>query len=170
MKKLFAFYLTLITVCTFGQSQQTPTDEFSIVGIVPKELTFAIPTLEKMQATKIGDIVITNHMGDKKGTATNLSGIPIKTFFRDIDLKVESPKQLSEYYFVFVASDNYKVVYSWNEIFNTATGDNTYLVVEKDGKKLHEMEDRLLIITKTDFKTGRRFIKGLSKIIVQRVQ
>lgn len=170
MKKLFAFYFTLITVFSFSQSKQTPTDEFSIVGMVPKELTFNMASIEKMPATKIGDLVITNHLGEKKGTATNLSGIPIKTFFKDIDLKVESPKQMSEFFFVFVASDNYKVVYSWNEIFNTSTGDNTFLVVEKDGKKLGEMEDRLLIVTKTDYKTGRRFIKSLSKIIVQRVQ
>ena len=50
----------------------------------------------------------------------------------------------------------------------TSTGENTYIIVEKDNKKLSEMEDRIVVVTKTDFRTGRRFIKGLSKIIVQK--
>ena len=38
----------------------------------------------------------------------------------------------------------------------------------KDGKKLKDMEERILIITPTDFKTGRRHIKGLIMIVVGR--
>ena len=89
-----------------------------------------------------------------------LSGIPIKDLFETIQFNGSNPKLLSEYYLIFIASDGYKVVYSWNEIFNTPTGDNTYIIVEKDNKKLFDMEDGILLFTKTDFKTGRRFIKG----------
>jgi len=170
MKLVLTFVFTVFSTCIFSQNKPVPTDEFTISGAIKKEITFNVSSLEKMPSTKIGDVDITNHLGEKKGTATNLSGIPIKTLLKDIEFTVESPKQMSEFFFVFTATDNYKVVYSWNEIFNTATGDNIFLVTSKDGKKLSEMDDRLLTITKTDFKTGRRFVKGLNRILVQRVQ
>lgn len=112
---------------------------------------------------------ITNHMGEPRGTATKLTGILVRDLLNDLELTEQSPKLFSEFYLVFVAADNYRVVYSWNEIFNSPTGDNLYLVNSRDGKMLKDMEERILILTPTDFKTGRRHIKGLSKIIVERV-
>ena len=77
---------------------------------------------------------------------------------------------LSEYYFVFAASDGYKVVYSWNELFNTSVGESVYLVTEKDGKTITEMDDSILVVSTKDFKTGRRNVKGLASIAVMRVK
>ncbi|REG88590.1 hypothetical protein [Algoriphagus antarcticus] len=83
---------------------------------------------------------------------------------KDTMLDVESPNLLSELYFVLQASDGYKVVYSWNEIYNTSTGDNIYLVTQKEGNAISEMDNRILMICTSEFKTGRRNVKGLNKI------
>jgi hypothetical protein len=77
---------------------------------------------------------------------------------------------LSECYFVFIASDGYKVVYSWNEIFNTKNGQGIYVIVERDGKKIDQIEDRISVFSKADLMTGRRYVKGLSRIIVKRAE
>jgi len=156
------------TVC--AQKDIKPSDEFVISGQIGHELKFTIADLEKMPSKKIDDIVITNHLGEAKGTAKNLKAITLKNLLEKIEFKSESPKVLSEFFLTFIATDNYKVVYSWNEIFNTSTGDNIYLITEKDGKKLSEMTDRILVITSSDQKTGRRNIKGLAKIVVSRAQ
>ena len=87
-----------------------------------------------------------------------------------MELNEESPKRFSEFFLTFIAIDNYKVVYSWNEIFNSPIGDNIYLITSRDGKQLKDMDERILILTPIDFKTGRRHIKGLSKIVVERVE
>ncbi|MBX2897892.1 MAG: hypothetical protein KF763_20790 [Cyclobacteriaceae bacterium] len=125
--------------------------------------------IEKYPTKTIGDVVITNHLGEPRGTAEQLTGVLVKDLLKDLELKEESPKRFSEFYLTFVAVDNYKVVYSWNEIFNSSTGDNLFLITSRDGKKLKDMDERILILTPTDFKTGRRHIKGLSKILVERV-
>ncbi|HEX7415299.1 MAG TPA: hypothetical protein VF411_14745 [Bacteroidia bacterium] len=39
-------------------------------------------------------------------------------------------------------------------MFNSETDNNLYIIKEKDGKKLTELEDRILTITTTDFKQG----------------
>jgi hypothetical protein len=86
-----------------------------------------------------------------------------------MELKEESPKLFSEFFLTFIAVDNYKAVYSRNEIFNLPTGDNLCVITSRDGKKTKDMDEKILILTPTDFKTGRRHIKGLSKIMVDRV-
>jgi hypothetical protein len=69
-----------------------------------------------------------------------------------------------------VASDNYKVVFSWNELFNTRTGETVYVLTEVDGKPASSTNDRITLVSASDMATGRRFVKGLDKIIVERVK
>ncbi|SFB68785.1 hypothetical protein SAMN04487891_101408 [Flagellimonas taeanensis] len=126
--------------------------------------------IEKHPSKPIGDVVITNHMGEPRGTAKQLKGILVKELLDDMELQEESPKRFSEFYLTFVAIDNYKVVYSWNEIFNSPTGDQLFVITSRDGKDIKDMPESILILTPTDFKTGRRHINGLSKILVERVK
>jgi hypothetical protein len=171
MKNNIFYILFLCAFTAFGQKKDVPpTNEFMVVGQVETEVKYSITDLEKMESKPIENLVITNHSGEKRGAIKELKGIPIKTVLSSVKFKSDSPKTLSEFYFTFIASDGYKVVYSWNELYNTSTGDNVYLVTEKEGQKLKEMNDRILIVTTTDFKTGRRHIKGLSKIVVGRVE
>ena len=74
------------------------------------------------------------------------------------------------FYFVFIASDGYRVVFSWNEIYNTETGNNFFIVTEMEGKKLYDVDQRIIFISTADLKTGRRYIKGLEKIEVRQLE
>ncbi len=170
MKKLTYIVLILSTLTCWSQKEIKPTDGFTVEGRIKQEMRFNISDLDKFPVKKMEDVVITNHLGEKKGVAKDLKGILLKDILDKVEFNVESPKLLSEFFMTLVASDGYKVVYSWNEIFNTATGDNIYLITEKEGRRVNDMDDRILVITTTDFKTGRRNIKGLSKIIVGRVE
>ena len=169
MKQLITILVLLqLSFSAWCQKADLTTNEFLVAGEINKELKITLADIEKYPAKIIGDVIITNHLGEPRGTAKQLSGILLKELLKDIELKAESPKKYSEFYLTFVAIDNYKVVYSWNEIFNSPTGDNLFLITARDGKKIREMEERILILTPTDFKTGRRHIKGLSKIVVNR--
>lgn len=170
MHKILTTLFLFSSFLASAQKEIKPTEDFVITGQVKQEQRFTLVDLEKMPTKNIDDVVITNHLGEKKGTAKNMKAFLLKDILSKIEFKTENPKTLSEFYFTFIASDNYKVVYSWNEIFNTATGDNIYLITEKEGKKLSEMSERILVITTTDFKTGRRNIKGLNKIVIGRVE
>jgi len=123
-----------------------------------------------MPEMEIGSLNITNHTGEKRGTASDMKGVLVKDVLQGVKFKTETPRQSSEFYLTFVASDGYKAVFSWNEIFNSPTGDHLYLITEKAGKKIGEMDDRILLVTTSDFKTGRRHIKALSRIVVGRVE
>ncbi|HWA32860.1 MAG TPA: hypothetical protein VG737_01960, partial [Cyclobacteriaceae bacterium] len=86
------------------------------------------------------------------------------------EINAESPRVLSEYYFACKANDNYTVVYSWNEIYNTATGDSAYIITEKNGKDAASMDDSILMISPKDRMTGRRHVKALASIEVKRAK
>jgi len=165
---VFVVFVLFVFTC-YGQPKVNSTDALTISGKVKKEIVINLTDLQTYESKKIPDVIITNHLGEPKGTSKNLKGILLKDILVKIEFVVESPKVLSEFYFTCIASDGYKVVFSWNEIFNTATGDNIYIITAKDGKELKDMDDRMLIISTTDFKTGRRNVKGLAKIIVDRV-
>jgi len=170
MKNLLASLFILFPASLFAQGQIKVTSSFTVSGEVFSPLTVSVMDLKKWKEVAIGDLVITNHSGEKKSEAKGLKGIPLKDILQTVEIKSENPKVLSEYYFVFTASDGYKVVYSWNELFNTSVGESVYLVTEKNGKSIIEMDDSILVVSTKDFKTGRRNVKGLSSIAVMRVK
>ncbi|MCR9228497.1 MAG: molybdopterin-binding protein [Flavobacteriaceae bacterium] len=169
MKKPTTLIILLICIPIWGQTSKT-TDEILVTGLLEKELKFSLDDILKYPSNTIGEVAITNHMGEPRGTAKQLTGVLVKDLLENMELKEESPKRFSEFYLTFVAIDDYKVVYSWNEIFNSPTGEHLFLITSRDGNELKDMPERILVLTPTDFKTGRRHIKGLSRIIVERVK
>jgi hypothetical protein len=159
----------LISLITFGQRKINPTDTLKIFGKLKSELTFTTLDLDTFRSQTINDIILSNNHGETKKTLKGMKGFLLKDLFAKADFQTEKPRDLNEFYFVFIASDNYKAVFSWNEIFNTATGNNLYVITEQDGKRIKEMNERILVVSTTDFITGRRYIKGLKSIMVKRV-
>jgi hypothetical protein len=154
----------------FAQKEMKPTSSFIISGEVKVPVTIQIVDLAKWKSLDIGDVTITNHLGEKKSESKALRGVLLKDILSSVEINSENPKVLSEYYFVCKANDGYKVVYSWNELFNTAIGDSAYIVTEKEGKPAVAMDDSILMISPKDFKTGRRHVKALATIEVVRAK
>ena len=74
------------------------------------------------------------------------------------------------YYFTCIASDGYKVVISWNELFNTVAGNTVYIVTSKDHTYIDALDESILPISTADVRTGRRYAKNLQSIIVSRAE
>jgi hypothetical protein len=170
MRTIICLLLSLTTYTLAAQIKLVPTDQFIIEGKVKGPLTISISDLDSFPVKNLPDLVITNHLGVKLHTLTQLKGILLKDILSKVELDAESPKVLSAYYFVLAASDNYKIVFSWNEIFNSETGNNIYIITEEEGKNIKETNDRIAIVTLTDLKTGRRHMSNIEKIMVARAQ
>lgn len=153
-----------------GQRKITPTDSFKIQGKIKVEKSFTITELDSFPKQVLKDQILYNHKGEIKDTVKNCKGVLLKTILAKIEYLNEKPKELNEFYFVCVASDGYKVVFSWNEIYNTETGNNLFIITELDGKKLKDMDQRIILSATSDLKTGRRHIKGLERIEVKRIE
>lgn len=170
MKKFLALiFIYVFPLVALGQDEK-PSSAFTIQGDVKAPKTFSISDLKKMKAVPIEDVVITNHLGEKKGEARGLKGVLLRDLLGQIEIDADSPRVLSEYYFVCIANDNYRVVYSWNEIFNTAVGETAYVVTEKNGKSLDILPDAIAMVSSKDARTGRRNVKALTTIEVKRAR
>jgi hypothetical protein len=160
--------LILIAGSAFCQKKNDPTKSFLITGEVQSEKKITIEELANFRESSLGDVTITNHLGEVKSQQKKLKGILLRDVLEKVEIKSESPKVLSEYYIVCKATDGYTIVYSWNEVFNNPAGESIYLVTSKDGVPATELEESILIISPRDYKTGRRYLKGLTKIEIKR--
>lgn len=161
--------MIVTTISAMGQRKTNPTDTLRIIGKIKSELSFTWSDFDTFKVIPINDIAISNQEGEIKKTLKGLKGILVKNILEKAEIKVEKPKFLNEYYFVFVAFDGYKTIFSWNEIFNSDIGNTTYLIMEQEGKSSKETEERIAVISTKDFITGKRYVKGLERIIVERV-
>ncbi|NOS93995.1 MAG: molybdopterin-binding protein [Cyclobacteriaceae bacterium] len=166
MKQLLLFLL--MSYSALAQKPVTTTQSFTVSGDVKIEKTISISEFIQWKEHTIGDVTITNHLGEVKGVARAMKGVLLKDVLQSVELKAESPKVFSEWYIVCRATDGYKVVYSWNEIFNSKIGESIYLVTEKEGKRGMNMTESILMISTEDYKTGRRFVKSLAFIEFRR--
>ncbi len=161
---------SVISISGFCQKESERTTSFVISGEVKSPVTITLVDLAKHPEISIGDVVITNHLGDKKSEQKALKGVLLRDVLQKAEIKSESPKFLSEFYFQCKATDGYLVVYSWNELFNSAVGESVYLLTSKNGKSISDLEESILMISPKDYKTGRRYVKALTSIEVKRAR
>lgn len=165
-------FLFLLLACrmALGQHITPPTDSISITGAVRKPLTITATDLARLPAVDVPDLTVISHSGAVRGTLTQLKGIPLVQLLANVEIDAPNPKLLSEYFLVLIAKDGYKVVFSWNELFNNPLGNTVFVITQANGKKLFDMAERILVITTSDVRTGRRHIKSVEKILVKRFE
>ncbi len=169
MKNLIAFiFLIGVTYCE-AQTKISPTDAFSVSGQIKNPSTFAVATLDTFKIKSLNDVNTVNHMGKVLSQIKNVKGVLLKDVLNHIELNSASPKDAFGYYLECVGSDGFKVVFSRDEVFNTVSGDNLYIITEKDGKKLKDIDDRIAILMIYEPGKGHVYLKGLKEIIFKSV-
>ncbi len=161
-------FIAMVLYSSFACAQQTKS--FTITGAVKKESIITLDSIYKYPAKEIGSINITNHIGDFKHRDEKLQGVLLKDLLKNTVFDISSPKLLSEFYLVCIASDSYKVVYSWNELYNTDIGNNVFIITQKNDIKIDALPASIQMVSPLDFKTGRRYLHNLSKIVVKRAE
>ncbi|MEX1188156.1 MAG: hypothetical protein WED33_02795 [Bacteroidia bacterium] len=159
----------LLNYSVIAQRETNPTDSLFVTGKVKNPSIFTLTSLDTFPKVPIKAPIIFNQKGEARDTMRGLFGIPIKALLQSIQFDYNKPRELNEYYFVFSASDGYRVVFSWNEIYSTDAGNNFFIVTEIDGKKLIELEQRIFFVSTNDLKRGNRQIKGLKTIEIRQI-
>ena len=163
-------FFCLISSGVYAQETKSVSNQFIIDGRVNNHITFSLKDAKDFRTISIDSFVIYNHMHERKRALKNIKGILLTDLLKKAGIDETNVKLFSEYYFTCVAVDGYKVVFSWNEIFNTEIGNHIIIVTEEDGLNGEAMPDRIALLSAMDYSTGRRYVKGLQKIIVDRVK
>ena len=168
MKIVFALLMAVVAGNTVAQSQLS-TNQLTIIGKVKNEKVLTLDEIRKFPSSLLSD-VNTSCSPRKTENSKSLRVVLLKNILDSVKFSYESSKTLGQFYFLFVSSDNYKTVFSFNEIYNTETGNQLYIVTEMDGKKMEELENRILLLSTGDIKGGARNMKGLSRIEVRQAE
>ncbi|GGG74911.1 hypothetical protein GCM10007415_03070 [Parapedobacter pyrenivorans] len=134
-----------------------------------KKTTLTFEKLTGVTLQSLDRLRIYNHAGEYRSTLKGVKGALLKNVLTDMALGEESPKVLSEYYIVCIATDGYKVVFSWNELFNTPIGDNVLVVTNIKEATNGKQGGELALLSPEDIATGRRYVKQLQTIRFFRV-
>ncbi|HLK29761.1 MAG TPA: hypothetical protein VKT28_14380 [Puia sp.] len=170
MKNILVILCLLISSVSDSQEAKSVSNQFTISGRVNHPITFSLKDAKDFQVVSLDSFVIYNHLHERKRAIKNLKGILLTDLLKKAGIDEANPKLLSEFYFTCIANDGYKVAFSWNEIFNTEVGNGIIIVTEEDGTAGESMPDRIVLLSSKDYATGRRYVKGLEKIIVERVK
>lgn len=164
--KILSFIFLFLAFTVNAQVSKT----ISISGDIIKPTIIKFSDLKNFETHNLDSLRIFNHKMEYKSTLRKIKGVLLKDVLSEVIFNIESPKLLSEFYFVCIADDGYKVVFSWNEIYNSGNGNQSLLVTQLNGTDASELKENIMLITPTDKATGRRYVKNLSKIIIYRVK
>lgn len=162
MKKLLLilFFIT----SSFSKEVSYETNELKIEGLVEKKLVLNIDKLKEINDLRTGFKTITLTKND-----TIYEGVLLKEIIDQAKIDVKSRKDLNKVYIMAIASDNYKVLFSLNELFNSKIGDKVLIFFKKNEKLLDENEGKLALISVEDENENPRHIKWLEKIIINKI-
>lgn len=165
-------FLILATCCflsfpsLFAQRDIPPSDSFRVGGLIRPERVITLRAFDTLPQVAIPDLVIRNHRGELKDTLQGLKGVPFREWMQRMPIPYEKPRDLNRICLILRATDNYIVVLSWNEVFNTDAGKQMYLLTEIDHKPIGQLPQRMAFIAAGDEQIGRRCVKGLESIEV----
>jgi len=151
--------ISISAICFFLQSNSIA--QIKITGDItnPGELH-----LNNIPSKKIGKIFIRNHIGVKKKPLEGAKGFLFIDGLDQFTLIDSLPKNYSRYIYTVKASDGYAVTFSWNELHNTPIGKRVFLLTETESHP----NNGIILISKSDRYTGRRFVKDVSEIQIER--
>lgn len=135
-----------------------------ITGRVKQPLVLCLKELCEMDTEEVKDLPIICGTGTPKGRIVNCRGVLLENVIRKAELIKEEDNDTKKMFVVASAGDGYKVVFSWQEIFNTPIGGGVMILIEKDGESLCREQGCLELISAQDYFTGSRYVKGLESI------
>lgn len=170
---------SLIAVCLFlclncsrdakNNINNQATESFSISGLVEGNPSFSKESLLEIEQQDLGTVQLRKGNGEVYLELNETKGVLLKDVLESIPVKGQTNKNYSSYYVNCKAVDGFQSLYSWNELFNSPMGDSVYLITEADGKSLDQMSQSIMMISLQDQITGKRNLRNLTMIEVNRV-
>lgn len=152
-----------------ASAAQYVTDKITVSGAVEHTLVLSVDDLRKFPQQQSGDISLQRQSGADAGKLEKLKGVLLRDILQQAAVVSHDHNDVKKLAVIAGASDGYKVVYSWSEIFNSPLGDGIIVYYEKDGAPLADSEGHIAMISAKDTRTGPRHVKWLQTITVKKV-
>lgn len=165
VKSLLFIACIFLAIHVPAQKAAETTRSFVVTGKVKQEKQITLDNLLLYKSHELKN-VNTSCSPKKEERIKVAKGVLLKEVFDSVAFDYTKGVELNAFYFVLIAADGYRLVYSYNEVFNTQTGNNLYIVTELNGEPITGQPNSLLVLTTSDIKGGRRNMKWLKEIKV----
>jgi hypothetical protein len=125
--------------------------------------------LRQFPTQQVDEVALVRQSGSNAGKMENLKGVHLRDILERAVLLTHDHNDVKKMFVVATASDGYKVVFSWSELYNSPTADGVLVYFEKDGKPLADDEGHIALISTKDIRTGPRHVRWLQAIDVRQV-
>ncbi|MXV49753.1 molybdopterin-dependent oxidoreductase [Pedobacter sp. HMF7647] len=168
MKIYVLFILLLISHFAFSQDHPEGkiSEKLAISGLVNKQLSLTLSDLKELKTVELKNVKIIGKGGDVKRTIPSLKGYLLKDIINMAGIAEPNFKENGMIYFIASATDDYNVLCSWSEVFNSAS-DQVFVVTEEDGQPLNK-DGKFALLCLKDKINGLRFVKWLNRIEVKK--
>lgn len=147
-------------------SEGTRSQVLEVKGEVANPLSLTVDSLKQMSVVNLDSFKVVCQTGAAMSGNIPFRGVLLKEVLTKANIIQKNHKDRN-FYIVARATDNYKATFSWAEIFNNPTGENTYIVFEENGGPA--VKGNFVLNTTNDIATGPRHVYWLKSIEVYRV-
>lgn len=145
------------------------TEKITISGAVKNKLTLDVAGLRQFPPQMVGEVPLVCQTGADKGKLENFKGVRLSDILEKAVVAAPGHNDVKKMAVIATASDGYKVVFSWSEIFNSPIGEGVMVFFEKNGLPLSDDEGRIAMVSSKDTRTGPRHVKWLQDIEVRQI-
>lgn len=145
------------------------TTKVTVSGAVEHRLNLSVDELRKFPPQQVGEVPLVCQSGTNVGKLENFKGVRLRDILEKAVVKAPGHNDVKKMVIIASASDGYKVVFSWSEVFNSPVGDGVMVFFEKDGQPLADDEGRIAMVSTKDIHTGPRHVKWLQGIEVRKI-
>lgn len=152
-----------------ASSARFVTEQVKISGAVQNPMTLSVAELKQFPPQSVGEIPIVCQSGANLGKLENLKGVLLRDILEKATVVSKSHNDVKKMAIIATASDDYKVVFSWSEVFNSPLGEEIIVFYERNGQPLADDEGRIAMVSAKDIRTGPRHVKWLNGIEVRKI-
>ena len=141
-------------------------DSVEVHGAVKNSLRLAPDDLRAFPAAQIGEFTQTRRTESGESSST-VRGVKLTAVLDRAGLAGQDNNDWKSAVVVATATDGYRVVFSWPELFNSPLGANVLVLFERDGQALASQEGRIALISGGDQRLGPRHVRWLRTVEVR---
>ncbi len=145
----------------------TSSARVTVSGVVQQSLSLGIDDLRQFPQDQIVELRLPGR--DAAAPASVLKGVRLRALLERAKVVTDDHNTVKKLAVIAAATDGYKVIFSWSELFNAELGNSVLVVFERDGQPLAAAEGPLALISGLDLRTGPRHVKWLQSVEVRQI-